>query len=106
MPKIDNRLISPEGEPEITEDFNRILALLDEGGAQGEPGPQGPKGDQGEPGPQGPKGDAGDQGPKGDAGKGVKAIALTTDETGKVTGGTVTYTDDSTSPITVSQAGV
>ncbi|EIO9330476.1 prophage tail fiber N-terminal domain-containing protein, partial [Salmonella enterica] len=43
-------------------------------GPQGEPGPQGPKGDpgpQGEPGPQGPKGDPGPQGgpgPKGDPG--------------------------------------
>ena len=37
-------------------------------------------------------------------GVGVKAIALTTDEAGKVTGGTVTFTDDSTSAITVTQA--
>lgn len=41
---------------------------------------------------------SGGQGP---AGKGVKSIALTTSETGAVTGGTVTYTDDSTSAITV-----
>lgn len=44
------------------------------------------------------------EGVKGDKGVGVKAIALTTDEAGKVTGGTVTFTDDSTSAITVTQA--
>lgn len=43
----------------------------------------------------------GPAGPAGPAGKGVKSIALTTSETGAVTGGTVTYTDDSTSAITV-----
>lgn len=48
--------------------------------------------------PQGPAG------PKGDAGKGVKSITLTTNETGAVTGGTVTYTDDSTSSITVTSS--
>ena len=44
---------------------------------------------------------SGGQGPAGPAGKGVKSIALTTSEAGAVTGGTVTYTDDSTSAITV-----
>lgn len=44
---------------------------------------------------------SGSQGPTGPAGKGVKSIALTTSEAGAVTGGTVTYTDDSTSAITV-----
>lgn len=44
---------------------------------------------------------SGSQGPPGPAGKGVKSIALTTSEAGAVTGGTVTYTDDSTSAITV-----
>lgn len=39
-------------------------------------------------------------------GKSVTSIALTTDETGKVTGGTVTYSDESTSEITVTVAGV
>lgn len=48
--------------------------------------------------PQGPAG------PKGDAGKGVKSITLTTNEMGAITGGTVTYTDDSTSPITVTSS--
>ena len=45
----------------------------------------------------GPQGAAGAQGP---AGKGVKSIALVTTG-GVVTGGTVTFDDDSTAPITV-----
>ena len=84
-------------------------------GSQGPAGPQGEKGDTGEQGPKGDKGDTGEQGPKGDKGdtgatgkdgKSVTAIALTTDETGKVTGGTVTFSDESTSAITVTQTGV
>ena len=72
-------------------------------------GPAGPKGDTGDAGPQGPKGDTGAKGPQGaavaqgPAGKGVKSIALTTTG-GVVTGGTVTFTDDSTAPITVTAA--
>lgn len=49
-------------------------------------------------GPQGP------QGPPGAAGKGVKALALTADSTGKITGGTVTFSDDSTAAVTVTTA--
>lgn len=49
-------------------------------------------------GPQGP------QGPQGPAGKGVKALALTADATGKITGGTVTFSDDSTAAVTVTTA--
>lgn len=49
------------------------------------------------------KGAKGDTGAKGPAGKGVKSIALTTTG-GAVTGGTVTFTDDSTAPITVTAA--
>lgn len=49
-------------------------------------------------GPQGP------QGPAGAAGKGVKALALTADSTGKITGGTVTFSDNSTAAITVTTA--
>lgn len=63
-------------------------------GPQGEIGPQGPKGD---------KGDTGEQGPAGADGKSVTAITLTTDETGKVTGGTATLSDESTIKITVTQ---
>ena len=74
-------------------------------GDTGDTGPEGPKGDPGEPGSAGPKGDPGAQGPAVADGKSVKAIALTTDESGKVTGGTATLTDESTVPITVTTAG-
>lgn len=50
--------------------------------------------------PAGPKGDKGDTGA---TGKGVKGIALTTTD-GKVTGGTVTFDDDSTGAVTVTEA--
>lgn len=63
-------------------------------------------GTQGPEGPKGDKGDQGEQGPAGADGKSVTSIALTTDETGKVTGGTVTYSDESTSEITITVAGV
>ena len=46
----------------------------------------------------------GPQGPQGPAGKGVKALALTADSTGKITGGTVTFTDNSTAAVTVTTA--
>lgn len=49
-------------------------------------------------GPQGP------QGPAGAAGKSVKALALTADSTGKITGGTVTFSDNSTAAVTVTTA--
>lgn len=52
-------------------------------------------------GPQGPQGPPGDPGA---AGKGVKALALTADSTGKITGGTVTFSDDSTAAVTVTTA--
>lgn len=54
---------------------------------------------------KGPKGDQGVPGTKGADGKSITAIALTTDESGKVTGGTATLSDQSTVEITVSQAG-
>ena len=60
----------------------------------------------GSQGPQGEPGEKGDPGEPGKDGKSVTAIALTTDETGKVTGGTVTFSDESTSAITVTQTGV
>ena len=47
---------------------------------------------------KGPKGDKGDPGADG---KSITAIALTTDESGKVTGGTATLSDQSTIEITV-----
>ena len=85
-------------------------------GLQGPVGPQGPKGDKGDKGDTGPQGAQGDTGPKGPAGqngaqgtagpagvngKSVTAIELTTDESGRVTGGIATLSDDSTIEITV-----
>lgn len=58
-------------------------------------------------GPAGEKGDTGAAGAKGAAGadgKSVKAIALTVDADGKVTGGTATLSDNSTLAITVTTA--
>lgn len=52
-------------------------------------------------GPQGPKGDKGDTGVQGPAGKGVASISFTTDGGGAITGGTVTFDDESTAPITI-----
>lgn len=72
------------------------------------PGPKGDKGDKGDTGEQGPKGDAGEQGPKGEPGsdaKQIKTIVINTDESNVVTGGLVTFTDDSTVAITVNKAG-
>ena len=69
----------------------------------GPQGPAGPKGETGPQGPAGPKGDPGETGPQGQAGadgKYVTAIALTTTG-GAVTGGTATFNDKSTLPITV-----
>ena len=57
----------------------------------------------------GPKGDKGDIGPKGakgitgPAGKSIKSLALTTTD-GKVTGGTLTFDDDTTTAVTVTEA--
>lgn len=69
-------------------------------GPKGETGPQGPAGPKGETGPTGPTGKTGAQGPAGADGKYVTAIALTTTG-GAVTGGTATFNDESTLPITV-----
>lgn len=69
------------------------LNSLENGAA--EPGPAGPKGDKGDPGVAGAKGATGP------AGKGVKSLSLTTNGEGKVTGGTLTFSDDTTSPVTV-----
>lgn len=46
----------------------------------------------------------GPKGVKGDAGLGVKSIALTTDADGKITAGTLTFTNDTTAAITVEVA--
>lgn len=63
------------------------------------PGPKGDKGDKGDTGEQGPKGEPGS-----DA-KQIKTIVINTDESNVVTGGLVTFTDDSTVAITVNKSG-
>lgn len=97
------------GKTMTQESFASLVDFLQE-----QKGPKGDKGDPGETGPAGatgPKGDKGDTGAKGATGangtdgKSITAIALTTDESGKVTGGTATLSDESTIEITVSQAG-
>ena len=111
---------SAEDYPE--EEVSELIRLIAEkytvsgGGTPGPQGEKGEKGDPGETGPQGPpgekgeKGDPGDAGPQGEkgdpgaAGKSGTALALTVDGTGKVTGGTVTFSDTSTAAITVSTA--
>ena len=83
-------------------------------GEKGDTGPQGiqgPKGDTGPQGIQGPKGDKGDTGQQGPAGedgsdaKQITKVVINTDATDKVTGGTVTFTDESTVEITINKAG-
>ena len=75
-------------------------------GPQGPQGPEGPAGPQGETGPAGPQGETGPagpqgpEGPAGEAGASVTALELTT-EGGAVTGGTVTLSDGTEIPITV-----
>lgn len=70
-------------------------------GDKGDSGVAGAKGDKGDPGAAGPKGEPGAKGATGPAGKGVKSLSLTTNGEGKVTGGTLTFSDDTTSPVTV-----
>lgn len=90
------------------------MNALEQGVANEQVGPKGDKGDTGETGPQGPrgeKGEKGDTGAKGATGaagkdgKSVASISLTTDESGAVTGGMVTFDDETTAPITVTKAG-
>ena len=54
MAVIDSRLIDPNGIPEISENFNRVLNLVDK--SSGTPGPAGPPGEDGAPGPAGKDG--------------------------------------------------
>lgn len=87
---VENEQVGPKGET----------------GAQGEPGETGPQGEKGATGSQGEpgeKGATGAAGKNGNDGKSVKAITLTTDSNGKITGGTMTLSDDSTSAITVTE---
>ena len=99
-----------EGELITAEKLN----ALETGAAEpGPAGPAGPKGDKGDPGAAGAKGDKGDPGaagPKGDkgdpgaAGKGIKSLVLNANGEGKITGGTLTFSDNTTLPVTVATA--
>jgi hypothetical protein len=53
---------------------------------------------------KGANGAKGSKGDAGTAGNSIKSLALTADETGKITGGTATLTDDSTVAVTVTTA--
>jgi hypothetical protein len=73
-------------------------------GEKGATGATGAKGEKGDTGPAGAKGATGVAGAKGADGKSVKAISLTADSSGKITGGKCTLSDDSTLTITVTTA--
>ena len=73
-------------------------------GDKGATGATGAKGEKGDTGPAGAKGATGAAGAKGADGKSVKAISLTADSSGKITGGKCTLADDSTLTITVTTA--
>lgn len=75
-----------------------LLNALENGVKNEQVGPAGKDGAKGDTGPAGAKGAAGADG------KSVKAIALTVDADGKVTGGTATLSDNSTLAITVTTA--
>lgn len=75
-------------------------------GQKGEKGATGPAGPTGPQGPAGAKGATGAAGAKGADGKSVKAISLTADSSGKITGGKCTLSDNSTLIITVTTATV
>lgn len=81
MRNIDERLLDPRSEVEIAENFNRVLALVDE--ASGAEGPAGPQGDPG---------------PKGDPGVGIKTITGSIDGSNKLTL-TITLTDETTQTV-------
>lgn len=60
--------------------------------------PAGTKGDKGDTGAAGAKGAAGA------AGLGIKGLTLTKDGDGKITGGTLTFSDDTTAAVPVTEA--
>ena len=75
------------GETITEENLGKLVDFLQE--------QKGPKGDPGA------KGDPGKDGAKGATGLGIKAIALTADEGGKITAGEAILTDNSKLDITV-----
>lgn len=87
----------------VFDDGDNFQDKLDSGELKGEKGDTGPAGPQG---PAGAKGATGAAGAKGADGKSVKAISLTADSSGKITGGKCTLSDNSTLTITVTTATV
>ena len=93
----------------IFDDGKSFQQKLESGELKGQKGEKGDKGPAGPTGPQGPagaKGATGAAGAKGADGKSVKAISLTADSSGKITGGKCTLSDNSTLTITVTTATV
>lgn len=87
----------------IFDDGKSFQQKLESGELKGQKGDTGPAGPQG---PAGAKGATGAAGAKGADGKSVKAISLTADSSGKITGGKCTLSDNSTLNITVTTATV
>lgn len=93
----------------IFDDGKSFQQKLESGELKGQKGDKGDTGPAGPTGPQGPagaKGATGAAGAKGADGKSVKAISLTADPSGKITGGKCTLSDNSTLTITVTTATV
>lgn len=90
----------------IFDDGKSFQQKLESGELKGQKGDKGPAGPTGPQGPAGAKGATGAAGAKGADGKSVKAISLTADPSGKITGGKCTLSDNSTLTITVTTATV
>lgn len=93
----------------IFDDGKSFQQKLESGELKGQKGDKGATGPAGPAGPQGPagaKGATGAAGARGADGKSVKAISLTADSSGKITGGKCTLSDNSTLTITVTTATV
>lgn len=90
----------------IFDDGKSFQQKLESGELKGQKGDTGPAGPTGPQGPAGDKGATGAAGAKGADGKSVKAISLTADSSGKITGGKCTLSDNSTLTITVTTATV
>lgn len=93
----DRRLLSnihwsPEQRKLLSDKLSLLTDAINVGGAKGDKGDKGDTGDAGKDGAAGAKGADG---------KSIKAITLTVDGDGKVTGGTATLSDNSTIAITV-----
>lgn len=90
----------------IFDDGKSFQQKLESGELKGQKGDKGATGPTGPQGPAGAKGATGAAGAKGADGKSVKAISLTADSSGKITGGKCTLSDNSTLTITVTTATV